>query len=214
MQKTCLATLLAIFISTSISAAELIELTSKNYAEAGEQKAVVIFHVNWGRYWKCAGLDNAQLQALTFSRIQTKESKSSDATIPIETPSKLVVKDSFVPYVLLIEPGEYALSSFDVKVARSSSDVVHLKGDAANLIKDKKSIGGTFTVAPGEIVYIGHFGLDCAKEPFLWRYYIEGRKDFDRYVAGFRKEFPFVQNKPVQFRLFSTIMFGQAYSLE
>jgi hypothetical protein len=99
-------------------------------------------------------------------------------------------------------------------VARSSSDVVHLKGDAANLIKDKKSIGGTFTVAPGEIVYIGHFGLDCAKEPFLWRYYIEGRKDFDRYVAGFRKEFPFVQNKPVQFRLFSTIMFGQAYSLE
>jgi len=214
MQKTCLATLLAIFISTSISAAELIELTSKNYAEAGEQKAVVIFHVNWGRYWKCAGLDNAQLQALTFSRIQTKESKSSDATIPIETPSKLVVKDSFVPYVLLIEPGEYALSSFDVKVARSSSDVGHLKGDAANLIKDKKSIGGTFTVAPGEIVYIGHFGLDCAKEPFLWRYYIEGRKDFDRYVAGFRKEFPFVQNKPVQFRLFSTIMFGQAYSLE
>jgi hypothetical protein len=215
MQRTFLATILAVFISTSLYAAELNELTKKNYAETGAQKAVVILHVNWGRYWKCGGLDNAQLQSLTFSKIQASETKSSDATISLETPSKLNAKDSFVPYVLLIEPGEYALSNFDVKVARSRSDVGHLNGDESILMKDpKKPVGGTFTVGAGEIVYIGHFGLDCAKEPFLWRYYIEGKKDFDRYIAGFREEFPFVQDKPVQFRLLSTSMFGQAYSLK
>ncbi|RJQ18080.1 MAG: hypothetical protein C4560_07840 [Nitrospiraceae bacterium] len=213
MQRTCLATILAVFISTSLYAAELNELTKKNYTEAGNQKAVVILHVNWGRYWKCGGLDNAQMEALKFSKIQKDETKASDATISLETPSKLNAKDSFVPYVLLMEPGDYALSSFDVKVARSRSDIGHLKGDESTLMKDKKPIGGTFTVGAGEIVYIGHFGLDCAKEPFLWRYYIEGKKDFERYIAGFREEFPFVQDKPVQFRLFSTTMFGQEYSL-
>jgi hypothetical protein len=30
----------------------------------------------------------------------------------------------------------------------------------------------------------------------------------------FDEEFPFVQNKPVQFRLFSATVFGQAYSLK
>ncbi|MCY7386506.1 MAG: hypothetical protein LH481_00310, partial [Burkholderiales bacterium] len=68
--------------------------------------------------------------------------------------------------------GEYFLTGFDVKVARSVSDVAHIKGSKENLIKDGKPIGGTFNVSPGEAVYVGHFGLDCGAEPFLWRSYL------------------------------------------
>jgi hypothetical protein len=50
---------------------------------------------------------------------------------------------------------------------------------------DKRPVGRTFTGGAGEIVYIGHFGHDCAKEPILWRYYTEGKKDLERYVAVF-----------------------------
>lgn len=213
MRIICMTIMLGFFVSTSLLAAGLNELTEKNYVEEGSQKAVVILQVNWGRHWKCAGLDNAQLQALQFSKMQTSEAKSTEQAILLETPSKLFSKDSYVPYVLLIEPGEYALTGFDVKVARSSSDVGHIKGDLTTLLKNKKPVGGSFSAGPGEIVYIGHFGLDCAKEAIPWRYYIEGNEDFERYVAGFHKKYPFTKDIPVLFRLFSTTMFGEAYSL-
>lgn len=191
------------------TAADVEELTSDNYAKDGTEKAVVILHVNWGRQWGCAKLDNAQLQALKFSRIP-----SINASISLETPSALTAKDSFIPYTFLIQPGEYAISDFDVKVARSSSDVQHMKAEPAHLFKDGKPIGGTFSAGAGEIVYLGHFSLDCKKEPIPWRYYIDGRKEFEGYVSGFKKAFPFVKDKPVQFRLFSTTMFGEPYALE
>ena len=193
--------------SSAVSATEA--LSAENYEKEGKSKAVVVLHVNWGRQWRCAGSENAQLQAIEFSKMS-----GGEALVSLKTPSKLSARNAFVPYVLLIEPGEYAISAFDVKVARSVSDVGHLKGGNDNLFKDGKPIGGSFSAAAGEVVYVGHFGLDCAKEPIPWRYYVEGREEFDAYVTGFRKEFPFLENKPVEFRLFSTEIFGQAYVLE
>jgi hypothetical protein len=151
---------------------------------------------------------------LEFSPVSINGGKSNDKSLLLEIPSKLFAKDTFVPIVALIEPGEYALSAFDVKVAQASSKVGHIKGGESQLFKDGEPIGGTFSVQPGEIVYIGHFGLDCAKEPIPWRYYIEGKSEFEAYVNGFHEEFPYAGNVPVQFRLFSTTMFGQDYSLE
>jgi len=62
--------------------------------------------------------------------------------------------------------------------------------------------------------YIGHFGLDCGAEPFLWRYYIDGRGEFERYIEDFRQKFPFVKSVPVQFRLVSTRTFGNPFALQ
>jgi hypothetical protein len=135
-------------------------------------------------------------------------------TLDLVTPSKLFVDNKFLPYVFVIQPGEYALTAFDVKVARSSTDVAHIMGSRDNLIKDGKPAGGTFMVNPGEIAYIGHFGLDCGAEPFLWRTYIDGREDFERYVGGFREKFPFAKQLPVQYRLFSTDYFGRPFVLK
>ena len=67
---------------------------------------------------------------------------------------------------------------------------------------------------PGEIVYIGSFGLDCGAEPFFWRYYIDRREEFENYIEGFREKFPFLRDAPVQFRLFSTDIFGLPYFLQ
>lgn len=173
---------------------------------------VVIIQMNWGRVWKCGQYENAQLQALGFTRIPVDAVES--VSLDLKTPSKLFVENKFLPYAYVVQPGEYVLTSFDVKVARSRAHVAHIAGAKDSLVKDGKAIGGTFTVDPGEIVYVGHFGLDCGAEPFLWRYHLDGREEFEKYVEGFRQEYPFVKQVPVRFRLFSTQLLGRPYQLQ
>lgn len=190
-------------------AAAPVDLSENTYiADLG----VIIIQMNWGRTWKCGPYENAQLQALAFTRSPIDSPES--ALIELETPSKLFVDNKFLPYAYVVQPGEYVLTAFDVKIARSNTDVAHIKGSKENLVKDGKPVGGSFSVNPGEIVYVGHFGLDCGAEPFLWRYYIEGREEFEKYINGFRQKYPFVKNVPVQFRLFSTQTLGNPFSLQ
>ena len=209
MFKSFLCGVVFAALPTFVAAAEPVSLTESTYkADLG----ILVIQVNWGRTWKCGQFENAQLQALTFTKspIDTPEPTSLD----LVTPSKLFVDNKFLPYAFVIQPGEYVLTAFDVKVARSVSDVAHIIGSNDNLIKDGKPIGGTFTVNPGEVVYVGHFGLDCGAEPFLWRSYIDGREDFERYINGFRAKFPFAKQVPAQFRLFSTQLFGRPFTLK
>jgi hypothetical protein len=185
--------------AAAASADDLVELSEEAYADSGGKHGVILYEINWGRRWGCAGLDNAQLQALTFSQGE------GAPTLELKTPSRLFVDNRFTAYALLVEPGNYTLTGFDVKVARSTTDVGHLIWNEKN--------GGTFTIGAGEFVYIGHFGLDCAQEPIPWRYYVEGRNEFERYVAGFRERYPFVGDVTVRFGLLDTELFGTAYSL-
>jgi hypothetical protein len=196
-------------LPTRAFAAQPVELSKQNYkAEIG----VIILQVNWGRTWKCGAFENAQIQALTFTK--TQSDGNEPVSLELETPSKLFVNNKFLPYALVVQPGEYVLTAFDVKVARSTKDVAHIKGTKASLFKEGKAVGGSFNVGSGEIVYLGHFGLDCAAEPFLWRYYIDGREEFEKYVEGFRMQFPFAKSAPVHFRLLATEMFGNPFSLQ
>ena len=113
-----------------------------------------------------------------------------------------------MPGAIIVNPGEYAISGFDVRTAKLSKEVGHLEWGVKELFDGEESIGGTFYVNAGEIVYIGDFGLDCAYEPIPWRYYIE-EEDFEAYVDGFRKKNKFIDNKPIIYRLFQTTKFGQ-----
>jgi hypothetical protein len=112
-----------------------------------------------------------------------------------------------------MEPGQYALSGFRIKVAASRSDVKVADVDSPKLIVDGQPIGGSFSVSAGEAVYIGHFGVDCNGEPTPWRFYVEGKGEFDRYIDGFHKRFPFAKDVTVTYRLFQTEHFGQPYDL-
>lgn len=192
-----------------VIAAEPADLDEATYrADLG----VILIQINWGRTWNCGQYENAQLQALTFTK--SPADRPDGVSLELETPSRLFVDNEFLPYAYVVQPGDYLLTAFDVKVARSTTEVIHIKGTRDNLIKGGKPVGGSFTVNPGEVVYIGHFGLDCGAEPFLWRYYIEGRSEFERYIEGFRQKYPFVKHVPVQFRLFSTQVLGSPYALD
>jgi hypothetical protein len=192
---------------------ELIELSESNYKKYGAENALVILQINWGRKWECGQYENAQIQRLSFMPFPVDSQLGTDGAFELESPSRLFVKDEFVPYAYIVKPGRYALAGFDIKVARSPTDVGHLVANKTNLLKDGKAVGGTFTATKGEGTYIGHFGLDCHEEPIPWRYHIDGREEFEKYVSGFRKRFPFVQHVPVSFKLFSTETLGQPYSL-
>jgi hypothetical protein len=196
-------------LPTLVVAAEPVNFSEDTYKA---DQGVILVQMNWGRTWKCGQYENAQLQALTFTK--SPIDSPEQASLALETPSKLFVDNKFLPYAFVVQAGEYVLTGFDVKIARSVSDVAHIIGSKENLIKEGKSMAGSFSVNPGEIVYIGHFGLDCGAEPFLWRYYIDGREEFEKYIAGFRQKFPFVKSVPVQFRLFSTQLLGNPFSLQ
>ncbi len=191
----------------------LIELSESAYKEHQANSALLIVQINWGRKWGCGEYENAQIHKLSFNQSSTNGQFDSNNSIIFETPSRLFVKDEFVPYAYIVEPGQYALVEYDIKVARSTADVGHLLAKKGDLFKNGNAVGGTFTATKGKATYIGHFGLDCYQQPIPWRYHINGRVEFEKYVEGFRKRFPFVRNVPVSFKLFSTSILGQPYSL-
>ena len=202
----------AILAMNTATADDAKKLNAKRYANAAGQLGVIILEVNWGRQWNCDVYENAQIQKLEFSSFPANENEQH--RVRLKTPSKLTSKDAYVPIAMLVEPGTYALTGFDIKVARSATDVGHFIGTAAELIQDGEPVGGTFAIKAGEIVYLGHFSLDCDEGIMPWRYYLSDRNDFERYVARFREWYPFTADAPVEYRLFSTSTMGVPNTLE
>ena len=143
----------------------------------------------------------AQLQALTFSQVP------NGPVLELKTPSRLFVDDKYQGYAFIVEPGEYFLTDFDVKVAQSTRRVGHLIGKSV-LFENGQPIGGSFTVMAGEFVYVGHFSLDCAQEAIPWRYYLADQAEFDSFTKGVREYYPFVGDIYIIYRPFETEMFG------
>lgn len=179
-------------------------------------KGTVFLLVNWGRVWGCKSFENAQLQGITFAKLPYSGAQDEELSLKLGSTlfAKILAKNQWVPYTYVVDPGEYALVAFDLKVAKSTTDIRHLRPVAADFIKDNKPVAGTFRVAAGEIVYIGHFGVDCTTpDPIPWRYF-SVRSEFASDVAEFRKEYPFTKEVPIQYRLFFTNMIGQMLGVE
>jgi hypothetical protein len=119
----------------------------------------------------------------------------------------------FVNYAFLVEPGEYLLSAFSVRVAKSVSKVGYSKAERGELVSAGTSKGGSFTVSVGEIVYIGHFALDCFQNPMPWRFYLDSQNDFASYLRDVQKESPGIDVDRAIFRLFKTTTMGHAFEL-
>lgn len=184
-------------------------LSKRAYLNDGATRGVVLFVVDWSLNWRCGGADNAQNQAFSFQRLSAVG--DTEDRIDVTPASPLLTK---LPkfYAFLVEPGEYALSAFRFKIARSASDVSVVEGNPGQLIVDGKATGGSFNVGAGEIIYVGHFGVDCNGSPQPWRFYMNGREPFDEYVSGVRKEYPFLADAPITFRLFRSP--SQAFGLD
>jgi hypothetical protein len=178
-----------------------------------KSKGYVVLSIFWKRYWACGGFENAQLRGFGFDHMPL--GKTTD-----ESPADLLIEGSRwyaelppVDYVLAVEPGEYALAGYLIKVARSASDIRYWAAGRSQLYKDGKALGGTFAVRAGETVYIGHFGLACGPGPSLWRYYVEGREAFEQYKKAIKNQYQYLDVNAVQYRLFETSKLGEDYKL-
>lgn len=188
------------------------EITSESYSR-DKHKGVVVFSVTWARKWGCVNFQNAQLRAFGFDRMPIISRTESEPPDLLVEGSAMYAEPFPVNYALAVEPGEYSLSRLTIKVALSVRDVRIGSVGRSVLYKEGLPIGGTFDVKSNEIVYIGHFGLDCKEEPIIWRYYVEGREEFDKYKKAIKDQYRFLDVENMQFRLFRTSIFGQDYFL-
>lgn len=208
------ALLVGLSTSLSVAAEVAVPFSSSAYAENASAKGVVLISAKWGRKWKCGRFENAQLKNLSFDKAGSpKEGNDAKPDLVLEDNSILPASSRFVNYAYIVEPGEYMLSAFSVKAAQSVSNVGYFNAARSDLIKDGRSKAGTFTVSAGEVVYVGHFFLDCAQDPMPWRFYPSDRGDFTQFLSGIKKEFEAIDVEKVKFRLFDTTTMGNPFTL-
>ena len=206
---------LALASSTAFAADPSLPFTKAAFDEAKGQKAVILVSANWARRWKCGAFENAQLQLLGFDRVGNERASATDKPdVILEDSSLLPASQAFVNYALIVEPGEYLFSAYRIKAAKSLSQVGTFESDRSTLISDAKSKAGSFTANAGEVVYIGHFALDCARAPMPWRYYPEDKPSFAKYLEVVAREYPGLPTQEAKFRLFQTSLLGSPFTLE
>jgi hypothetical protein len=197
------------------------QMTEDSYKN--KLKGFVVLSVLWKRYWGCGAFENAQLRSFGFDRMPLQTNADDKPDDLLIEGSRLYAEPRPVDYVLAVEPGEYALANYVVKIALSSSSVGYGGKTRSKLYHDDtvppsisqtyKPIGGTFDVKAGEVVYIGHFGVDCYREPIIWRYYVEDRDGFEAFRKTIKAQYPYLDVNAMQYRLFKTSTFGSDYSL-
>jgi|GEM_PF-328472 hypothetical protein len=202
-------------VPTTSSGGKAQPFNNEAYNRLKASKAVVLVAINWSRKWGCSGYQNAQIKSISFDHMPVEKSNDeSPADILLNDAPLVFTKSDFDNYAFIVEPGNYALSSFDIKVAESITKIGGFKTPRSMLIKDKKALGGHFHAEAGEVVYIGHFFLDCAlQQPVIWRYYVESRDGFEQYLKAIQKAFPTLDTEQAKFRLFETTEFGKPYTL-
>lgn len=209
-----LLTLGAVSCTTVSNGSIANEATAASYTHTESTNGLVILAVNWGRHWGCGAYENAEIMSIGFDRLPANDTAiKAQPEVFLDGPSRLLKQPGFFDYALSLKPGEYALTSFDIKVARSVTEVGFLKADRSQLLKDGKPLGGSFDVKAGEVVYIGNFYLDCNGQPTLWRYYTDGRAGFKKHMNEVKQKYPFIDPDKVHFRLFRTTTIGKDYEL-
>lgn len=187
-------------------------ISEQQYAQEAKAKGLVLVSANWQRVWNCGGYENAELRSIGFDRMPSQY--SSDALSPDLVLNGSPGGSGIANFAYLVEPGEYGLSYFQIKVAESVSEVGYRFASRSLLLNNEGSKAGSFHIKAGEAVYIGHFGLDCAQQPIPWRYYLEDAEAFQKYVASFKKHYPYLELGAVQYRLFETREFGHPHELQ
>jgi hypothetical protein len=191
------------------------ELSERAYAEAGTVMGVVLLGVGWGRAWGYCGFENVQLRSLGFDRMPVhKLGDQPAADIELEGPG-LLAKPVSQDYALLVAPGEYALTAFHIKAAKSVNDVGAFQARRTQLLASGTPLAGSFSVAANEVVYVGHFAPEClqAGQPMVWRYYLSDAPAFTDYLAKVKSRHPYLEVGTAQFRLFKTSTIGEAFQL-
>jgi len=205
------STMALVLVASTLQAiaAQPERLSADRFRAGMPGKGIVLLSINWGRRYGCPGVANAQLLRLTFTQLPIT---TSSAKLDLKTPGKLLVNNTFLNVAYILDPGKYAITDIRVLIAETLNKVDELT--VGGLMEQDNPVGGTFQVEPNEAVYIGSFAMDCANQGAVpWRFYLEDKASFDKYVAGFKKEYPFAAALPVRYRLFDSAEFGSQFSL-
>ncbi len=201
-------------LTLSLAQVHAAKLKKREYVELSDQMGVVLLDVNWGRQWNCADYENAQLLSLRFENILRKPDEHDRYTeIFLKTPSRLSVNPTFINYGFLVEAGTYAFTEWSIKAAKSVKDIRHIEAGRKDLVEGSVFHGGSFTIAAREVIYIGNFYLDCYHSPIPWRYYTEGKGNFDSHIRQYKAEFKFLKDAKIEYRLLETENYGTGYIL-
>lgn len=179
-------------------------INQEEYIANKATSGLVLVAASGKRVWGCGSYQNAELRSIGFDLLPSDKND--------ELPPDFVINVSaqgFMNYAFLLPPGTYAISYTSIKVASSASEVGYITANRSALAQR----GGTFSVGPGENVYIGHFGIDCSLGPTLWRYYAEDNKSFNKMVSDYKSYYPYLSLDRVSYRLFSTEEFGHEFIL-
>ena len=133
----------------ALAADTAVPFSRSSYDSVAKDKALVLVSANWARRWKCGAFENAQLKSLGFDRSGNQKAITDKPDLLLEDGSWLPAKPGFVNFALIVEPGEYLLSSYKIKAAKSISDVGYFSGDRTTLVSDGKSRAGKFSVGAG-----------------------------------------------------------------
>lgn len=188
-------------------ASPLEKLGAEAYLQQKDVKGVVLLSVNWNPRMNCSGFESAQLLSLSFDR--GPDGRGDDA------PGDLVIEDPLpgtVDYAFVVSPGGYALSGFNLKVAKSARDSGGFRAARSRLVRNGAALGGGFEVRAGEVVYIGDFSVACRSQPIPWRSFPEGPAQFQAYLGRIKSRFPALEIGKAQFRPMVTTQFGGFYA--
>src|SRR5678815_645187 len=95
------------------------EVTAESYRN-DTTKGFVVLSALWGRTWNCAQFVNGQLWSFGFDRLPSEiTADNATADIVLEG-SPSYGGGPATNYVLMLDPGEYALATFAIKVASTT----------------------------------------------------------------------------------------------
>jgi TPR repeat protein len=177
------------------------------YLQQKDAKGLVLLSVNWNRRMNCSGFESAQLLSLSFDQLPSSRGDDAPGDIVVDGPLA-----GTVDYAFLAAPGAYALSGFDIKVAKSARESGGFRAARGRLLKDGASPDGGFDVRAGEVVYIGDFSVECRARPIPWRTYPDGPADFQEYLGRIKSRYPALNLDKAQFRPMVTKQFGRFYA--
>ena len=190
-----------------LSVAMPLQMVGENeYQRLKTTVGVVLLSVNWNAKVKCSGFESARPQGLVFDQVPNARGDEERGDLVIDVP-----RAGTADYAFLAPPGAYALSGFDIHVAKSARDSGGFRAPRSRLLKDGFAEDGGFDVRAGEIVYIGEFSVECRKQPIPWRSYPDGPAEFQEYLGRVKTLFPALQTRKAQFRPMATRQFGAPY---
>jgi TPR repeat protein len=191
----------------AIRAAPLEKMSATAYGQLKDVIGVVLLSVNWNPRANCSGFDDARLLSLSFDRGPDARADGAPGDLVVDEPMP-----GTADYAFVVVPGQYALSGFDIGVAKSPRERGGFRAARSRLIKNALPLGGGFEVRAGEVVYIGDFSIECRSQPIPWRSFPEGPAEFQAYLGRIKPRFPSLDLGKAQFRPMVTSEYGPFYA--